>query len=149
MKTQNTKQTRPTGRARRYLPGAGVALLALFGLVACEGDNLFTGENSASRPRVDVIAPAVILSGDSFQVRLDAQAPRGLSRIDLSLTGAMQRDTSYLVPGTSANASPVFRYRLPDLFVGDMMIILARVVDKAGVSSPPVADTVTAIMRTQ
>jgi len=148
MKTRKTKQSQAARRGRRYLPGAGIAL-ALVALIGCNGDNMFSGENSTSRPRVDVIAPAVVLSGDSFQVRLDAQAPRGLARIDLSISGALFRDTSVLVPGAGNTASPVFRYRLPDLFAGGIMVVMARVVDKAGVSSPAVVDTVTAIMRTQ
>ncbi len=142
------RSIQPARRGRRFLLGAGLLMVALFAVAACDGDNLFSGENSTSRPKVDVIAPAVVLSGDSFQVRLDAQAPRGLARLDLSISGVLQRDTSYLVPGSASIVSPVFRFRVPDFFVGGIMVVMARALDKAGVASEVVTDTVTAILRT-
>ncbi|MGH7468692.1 MAG: hypothetical protein ACRENP_12105 [Longimicrobiales bacterium] len=149
MKTfRDLNRAGPTHRARRFLLGAGVLALTLFFGAACDGDNLFSGTNSATRPSLTLELPSEVLAGDTLSVRVDARAPHGLDRIELHITGPLIRDTTYMVPEGAASVSPVFRYRMPDLFADPVMIVAVSVLDKLGVTNTA-TDTVTAIPRLQ
>jgi hypothetical protein len=141
-------RTKASRRARRFLLGAGLLAATLWLGAACEGDNLFSGTNTATRPSLTMVVPPEVLAGDTLSIRVDARAPFGLDRIELHIIGPLMRDTIYMVPEGAASASPVFRYRMPDLFADPVMIVSATVLDKAGISNTA-ADTVTAVPRIQ
>src|SRR5688572_20429912 len=77
----------------------GLLALALGVLGACEGDNLFSGDNNLAQPRNTVTGPEVLIAGDSFSVRVDAVAARGISRVDIALRGALTKDTTLTLTG--------------------------------------------------
>ena len=64
-----------------------VAAVAFVALAGCEGTNVFDG--SLSLPRATIAAPDVVLAGDTFFVRVDGYAPRGITRLDFSLRGTI------------------------------------------------------------
>ena len=136
-----------THRRRRFLLGAGLVALVLLALAACDGDNLFAGDSSALEPRASVIAPSLVMTGDEFQVQVFADAPRGISRIDVSILDAFFKDTTFITAGSAPIATQAFRFRAPTSFLMTTMIVQARVVDRYGRSSPIAADTATALPR--
>jgi hypothetical protein len=130
-----------------FLRVARPLLLSALVVSACSGDNLFSGESSAVRPTANIFAPSIVVSGDTFQVQVFAEAVRGITRIDVGLIGAFFMDTTMFVNGSAINATPVFRFRAPDVFFGDALVVQARVIDRRGLSSAITADTAIAIAR--
>src|SRR5688500_16259465 len=98
--------------------GLTVLAASVIGLAACEGDNLF-GDSTTTQPRASVSGPATVEPGDTFQVRVDAFAPRGVARVDISLRGAVNRDTSF-IGGTAAVESPVFKFVAPSVLTDSL-----------------------------
>jgi|GEM_PF-664001 len=131
------------GRFRAW--GAALTLAALALLGACDGDNLFSGDTESARPRVlALLGPDFVLAGDTFEVRVDGFAARGLSRIDLSLRGAVSKDTSISYSGDTKSASAIFRIAAPSFLPDTVMFLFARATDQAGASSPIRTDTAVA-----
>lgn len=135
-----------TNRRRWRRASAGAGLLALVALGACEGDNLFSGDSLTEQPRVSVSGPDFIEAGDSFQVRVDGVARRGIARVDVALRGAMSRDTSITITGgaTATSTSQVLKFGAPNFLADTVVVISARVTDVAGRSGAVRADTVAA-----
>lgn len=131
------------GRFRVWAGALALAALALIG--ACNGDNLFSGESESGRPRVvALIPPDFVLAGDTFSVRVDAFAARNVGRIDLSVRGAVTRDTSMTFTGDNKSASAVFRIAAPNFLSDTVVFFAARATDQAGFSSALRLDTAAA-----
>ncbi len=141
MSTVNPKRSRR--RAAHVWLGAGLLAASLAVLGACEGDNLFSGDSSLAMPRASVAGPDFVLAQDTFFIRVDGFAARGVTRIDLALRGAISRDTSVTyAAGTSTSVSQVFAFKAPGFFADTVLVASARVTDKVGSSSPLKSDTV-------
>ena len=91
-----------------------------------------------------LLGPDFVLAGDTFEVRVDGFAARGLSRIDLSLRGAVSKDTSISYSGDTKSASAIFRIAAPSFLPDTVMFLFARATDQAGASSPIRTDTAVA-----
>src|SRR5687768_13857869 len=130
-------------QVRKWLSLSTLAA-ALPALAACEGDNLFSGTASDQQPRAFVVGPSFVQASDTFQVRVDAFAPFGVSRVDISLRGAVTADTSFTGDGASPSASPVFKFSAPDFLADSLIIVTARVTDKFGNTSRLKVDTINA-----
>ena len=120
----------------------GLLALALLALGACEGDNLFSGDNTLAQPRAAVVGPDFITAGDTFQIRVDGFAPRGIARLDVSLRGAINRDTTVTVTATGNSVSEVLKFAAPKFFSDTLLVVSARVVDKGGFTSSIKSDTI-------
>ena len=132
-----------TQQARKWLSLSMLAV-ALPALAACEGDNLFSGTASDQQPRAFVVGPTFVQASDTFQVRVDAFAPFGVSRVDISLRGAVTADTTFRGDDISPSASPIFRFKAPDFLADSLIIVTARVTDKFGNTSRLRVDTINA-----
>ena len=118
---------------------------ALSGMVlvaACEGSNLFdTQAAQNTEPRVQVFAPASVFAGDTVTVNLSATAPLNIQRIEVSMRGAVTKDTLILTAAVpSMNA--VLKVGTPAVLPTDMVLISAQVADLSGRLSRTAADTV-------
>ena len=132
-----------TQGVRKWLSLSMLAV-ALPALAACEGDNLFSGSASDAQPRAFVVGPNFVQASDTFQVRVDAFAPFGVSRVDISLRGAVTADTSFRGDDISPSASPIFKFKAPDFLADSLIIVTARVTDKFGNVSRLQVDTINA-----
>jgi hypothetical protein len=132
-----------TQQVRKWLSLSMLAV-ALPALAACEGDNLFSGSASDAQPRAFVVGPSFVQASDTFQVRVDAFAPFGVSRVDISLRGAVTADTSFRGDDISPSASPIFKFKAPDFLADSLIIVTARVTDKFGNVSRLQVDTINA-----
>ncbi len=119
--------------------GATVAVLG-----ACEGDNLFGGNSTDQQPRAFVLGPEFVQASDTFQVRVDAFAPFGVARVDISLRGAVTADSSFRGDNVAPSASPVFTFKAPAFLADSLIIVTARVTDRFGNASPLRVDTINA-----
>ena len=132
-----------TQQVRKWLSLSMLAV-ALPALAACEGDNLFSSSASDAQPRAFVVGPTFVQASDTFQVRVDAFAPFGVSRVDISLRGAVTADTTFRGDDISPSASPIFKFKAPDFLADSLIIVTARVTDKFGNTSRLQVDTINA-----
>jgi hypothetical protein len=137
---------RPKGW-RRFRLNRRQLVFALPFVLACDGDNLFSGNSSATQPRASVFGPSLVVTGDEFQVQVFAEAVRGISRIDVAIVDAFYQDTTLIVTGASQTASPLIKFHAPESFLTPTMIVMARVVDRRGTVSSISADTAAALAR--
>ena len=121
-------------RRRGLRPVLAVSLLSVAALLAaCEGDNLFTGEGPSFVPRVTALgAPEVALGGDTIRVRVDAIAQRGISRVDISLRGAVTQDTSIKIDPPEIRVSQVVALPLPTMLQDTLILVSASITDVLG-----------------
>ncbi len=118
---------------RRALPALVMLLSATALLSACEGDNLFTGEGPSFVPRVTALAaPEAALGGDTIRVRVDAVAQRGISRVDISLRGAVTQDTSIKLDPPEIRVSQVVALPLPTMLTDTLIQVTASITDVLG-----------------
>lgn len=108
-------------------------------LAGCEGENLFDNEqNPFIVPRVAVSAPDFAFAGDTFAVSLTSSAGLGVQQVELSLRGAVNRDTVII----SSTGAATVRIGLPVAVTDTVLIAFAQTVDKTGRRSVVRADTV-------
>lgn len=77
---------------------AGLAVLAAVGIGACEGANLFKGEDpvSATPPEIlQIIAPASMNVPGTVNVEIRAVAERGMDEVLVQYSGALTDDQPY------------------------------------------------------
>jgi hypothetical protein len=92
-----------------------------------------------------VAGPDFVLAGDTFFVRVDGYAARGITRLELSLRGAMTRDSFVTYPnGTTTSISQLFKFKAPNFFADTTLVLMARVTDKIGALSGLRRDTIIA-----
>jgi hypothetical protein len=114
---------------------AGILAVALV-IGACEGDNLFSGDSEASRPRITSISlPQLARAGDTLTVTVGAFAPRLVSTISLALSGAVTRDTTITIDPATQTASGNFKLLLPGLLTDTLITVRLIARDKVGASS--------------
>lgn len=126
--------------ARPRLPAMGRALalvaLALTGLAACEGDNLFSGDGPSFQPRVLSIGlPDAAFADDTVTIRIDAVAARQVSQIIVSTRGAVSRDTVIDVDDELQQVSAVVKVGIPAVLQDTLLIVEAQISDAAGARS--------------
>lgn len=125
-------------RVRRSGRTTVVALvaLAMAGLVACEGDNAFSGEGASYQPRVlEIAAPEAVFAGDTVRIRVDAFAARQVAQVVLSIRGAAVADTVVKIDAATQQVSQIVDVALPAVFGDSLLTIQARITDAAGVQS--------------
>ena len=127
-----------SGRLRRFPAVVATlgTLLALAGLAACDGDNLFSGESRALRPRVTaILGPATVSPGQVIELTITGFAARNVAQIDLRLEGAMAFDTTITIEPPKQQVSQQVSIELPAALVGDALIATAAITDAAGIQS--------------
>ncbi|MCI0432401.1 MAG: hypothetical protein L0271_01950 [Gemmatimonadetes bacterium] len=151
----SSSQHTEAGRIRRAF-GMMLTALTLVAGVACEGENLFTGESEAFQPRVsEVSVPPVVFAGDTVRVRVTAAGARRISQILVSVRGAVQADTVLDAATQQQQLSAVVAIPIPDVIQDTLLVVQARAADALGVVSrvkeafalvfgPPVVTSVSA-----
>lgn len=123
------------GRARQILRLSPLVLAAAL-FAACEGEHLWTGETSEYQPQLTGISvPPVAFAGEEISIRVDAYAPLGVAELVVSLRGAVVKDTIVVIDPPQARLSKVVSIRVPDVVADTVMLVQARVIDKAGLAS--------------
>lgn len=137
---------------RRFGPlsrwqGAALALLTgALVIGACEGDNLWSGNSESAQPKVvGIVAPSPVYPGDTIQVQVSAYGSRQIASIQLSLGGAVTRDTSVTIASPSASVVASVSLALPNFFTDTLLLIRAVAYDKTGAASRMRSDTSTAV----
>jgi hypothetical protein len=153
--TKKTGGVSPKGRNEGYMmntseavavtrPGAApaqrlvlmLATLAAAGLIACEGDNLFSGDGPSLQPRVlEINTPSTVFAGETVSIRIDAVAARQVSQISVSVRGAANADTVVKIDDERQQVSEVIKVVLPAVLQDSLLTISAEVVDAAGARS--------------
>jgi hypothetical protein len=133
---QNDARRGASPRARRgarLLPAALLLLAPLMG--ACEGDNLFDGGAEDYVPIASVSAPAFASAGETFSVRVDGYAARGVAQLAISVDGIISKDTVITVT-EKTSVSELVPLTVPVALDGTSLRVRAHVIDQAGQFSP-------------
>jgi hypothetical protein len=131
MMTKEFGMPQPMRGFRRCLLATAFAGLAL--VVACQGDNLFTGDSNEFSPQLQAISlPSSARAGESFSVRVDAAAARGISQILVTLSGAVTKDTVVTFVEQPTRISKVINVAIPSVLADTIIFVQASVVDKVG-----------------
>ena len=123
---------------------AAAALALLFGLGACEGDNLFKNADPVTEgPPVvtQLLVPDQAFASDEVPVRITAVARRGLSEILVRYRGALDTDQNFgfqLGTDSATIDTDVVVFQPQD----SLLVVEALARDRAGRTSVSVFDTV-------
>ncbi len=132
-----------TSRIARRLSAVLFAGLVLVG--ACEGDNLFSGDVTELKPRiVNLSLPPAAFAGSSVNVRVDAQAGRGVAQIVVALRGALSKDTTVTINPSQQRVSKVVSFAVPLALSDTVLLVGASVIDEAGDQSSLVEGAIAA-----
>jgi hypothetical protein len=109
-----------------------VALVSAVMLTACDGENLFDSEqNPFLEPRVSVSGPSGAFAGDTIGISVSASAATNVSRIDVAIRGAVNKDTS-ITPAPAQNVSAIVKVALPEFLADTLVYISAQAADAQG-----------------
>lgn len=124
---------------------AGVAVLALvLGIGACEGSNLFEGEDpvSATPPEIlQVTAPFSVTVPTTVQVEIRAIAERGLDEVLVQYSGALTDDQPFGFDGQTSVVTINSTLDI-DTALDSLLILRVTATDVGGRSSDAVLDTI-------
>jgi hypothetical protein len=113
-------------------------------LVACDGSNLFDNEqNPFITPRLTLSVPDGAFAGDTIGIAVSATAANDISSIDISVRGAVSRDTTLTVSGRSVSAN--FKVALPEILTDTLLFVTAVARDVSGNVSRTRTDTVSVL----
>jgi hypothetical protein len=84
-----------------------------------------------------VTGPSGVRAGETINIRVIAFGARRVSRIDLSVRGAISVDTSIVVSPAVVNANEVISLRLPDVLQDTLITLTATAHDQFGFTSAP------------
>ncbi|MEX0892050.1 MAG: hypothetical protein WEB88_07750 [Gemmatimonadota bacterium] len=122
---------------------AASALSALMVLGACDGDNLFSGDSPTLQPRiVEVAGPGSAVAGDTIGIRVTAAAPREVTEINFSVSGAFSRDTLITIASPASQVTELISLALPTTVQDSILVVQASAVDRIGAVSRIYTDTV-------
>lgn len=129
---------------RTRLPSGAAGLLAVTLLAGgCEGSNLFVGEVGEEAPQITTLSvPASVDSGESFDVQVIGTAPRGVSFIEVRVSGAATDTVRRDFDGTGQTEA-AFVPVIPSFALGSQVVVDAFVQDVNGRNSPTRRATVT------
>jgi hypothetical protein len=131
-------------RMSRWRLGAGALLTGIVLLVACDGSNLFDNEqNPFITPRLTLSVPDGAFAGDTIGIAVSATAANDISSIDISVRGAVSRDTTLTVTGRSVSAT--FKVALPEILTDTLLFVTAVARDINGNVSRTRTDTVSVL----
>lgn len=117
-----------------------LALVAVM-LTACDGENLFdSDQNPFVEPRVSVSGPDGAFAGDTVAISVSATAATNVSRIDVSIRGAANKDTS-ITTTPAQSVSAVVKVALPAILTDTLLYVTAQASDAQGRVSKVRADT--------
>jgi hypothetical protein len=123
---------------------AAAALALMFGLGACEGENLFKNTDPVTEgpPRItQLLVPEQAFAAEDIPVRVSAVARRGLTEIVVRYRGALNTDQNFgFALGTDSATVDTDVIVLQPL--DSLLYIEALARDLAGRTSPSVFDTV-------
>ena len=120
---------------------SGIVLLA-----ACDGENLFdSDQNPFLEPRVSVSAPSGAFAGDTIGISVSASAAVNIQRIDISIRGAVSKDTSVTPSPAAPSASALVKIGLPEFLTDTLIYVQAQAVDAQGRVSKVRADTLVVV----
>jgi hypothetical protein len=126
-------------RWSRWRLAAGT-LLGVAILSACDGENLFDPEeNPFTELHVTLSGASGGVAGDTLRFLVSGDAPTSLSRFDVSVRGAVVKDTSLLATGRQASGT--VKLVLPAALLDTLLYVSARAVDQVGNASAMVGDT--------
>jgi hypothetical protein len=124
---------------------AGTLLLAVIGLGACEGDNLFKNNPPvADGPPVikSLLVPeSVVFEGDVIPVQVEAVARRGLAEVEIQYRGALNTDQRF---GYELGTDSVVINTFVEVFQrqDSLLVVTAFARDISGRISASLSDTV-------
>lgn len=122
-----------------------VALVSAVMLTACDGENLFdSDQNPFLEPRVSVSGPDGAFAGDTVAISLSATAASNVTRIDVSIRGAANKDTS-ITTTAAPSVSAVVKVALPAILTDTLLFVTAQASDAQGRVSKVRADTLVVI----
>lgn len=128
----------------RWRLGAGALLMGIAMLVACDGSNLFDNEtNPFVTPRLTLSVPDGAFAGDTIGIAVSATAANNITSIDISVRGAVTRDTTLTVSGRAVSAT--FKVGVPQILTDTLLFVSAVAKDINGNVSRARTDTVSVL----
>ena len=123
---------------------AGLAVLAAVGIGACEGANLFKGEDpvSATPPEIlQIIAPSSMTAPGTVNVEVRAVAERGMDEVLIQYTGALADDQPYGFDGETGVVTVESSLDI-ETAADSLLILRVTATDIGGRTSAAVFDTI-------